>query len=39
VTVKYGGKVWRAKWWTQGQAPGTGADADHEAWKLVGPAS
>jgi chitodextrinase len=39
VTVKYNGKVWRAKWWTQGNVPGTGADADHEPWKLVGPAS
>lgn len=39
VTVKYNGKVWRAKWWTQGQAPGTGATSDEEPWKYVGPAS
>jgi GH18 family chitinase len=38
VTVVDGGKVWRAKWWTRGNRPGTGADADHEPWKLVGPA-
>ncbi|MGX7674715.1 phosphatidylinositol-specific phospholipase C domain-containing protein [Plantactinospora sp. DSM 117369] len=39
VTVKYNGNIWRAKWWTQGNAPGTGADPDHEPWKLIGPAS
>ncbi|MEE6258076.1 phosphatidylinositol-specific phospholipase C domain-containing protein [Plantactinospora sonchi] len=39
VTVKYDGKVWRAKWWTQGNVPGTGATPDEEPWKLVGPAS
>ncbi|WP_422774490.1 phosphatidylinositol-specific phospholipase C domain-containing protein [Plantactinospora sp. WMMC1484] len=39
VTVKYNGNVWRAKWWTQGNAPGTGAGPDHEPWKLVGPAT
>ncbi|WP_225811383.1 glycosyl hydrolase family 18 protein [Streptomyces spinosus] len=38
TTVKYNGKVWKAKWWTQGNAPGTGADADHEPWKLIGDA-
>ncbi|SFD43442.1 Chitinase, GH18 family [Streptomyces aidingensis] len=38
TTVKYNGKVWRAKWWTQGNAPGTGADPDHEPWKLIGDA-
>ena len=39
TTVKYGGKVWQAKWWTQGNIPGTGPDADHEPWKLIGPAN
>jgi hypothetical protein len=39
VTVKYNGKVWKAKWWTQNNAPGTGPDPDHEPWKLIGPAS
>lgn len=39
TTVKYNGKVWKAKWETKGRAPGTGADADHEPWKLVGSAS
>ncbi len=39
TTVRYQGKIWRAKWWTQGNVPGTGADADHEPWKYVGPAS
>ncbi|GLY92807.1 phosphatidylinositol-specific phospholipase C domain-containing protein [Actinoplanes sp. NBRC 103695] len=39
TTVKYNGKVWHAKWWTQNNIPGTGADADHEPWKLIGPAS
>jgi len=39
VTVKYDNKVWRAKWWTQGNIPGTGPDPDHEPWKYVGPAS
>ncbi|MFF2363835.1 glycosyl hydrolase family 18 protein [Streptomyces sp. NPDC058122] len=38
TTVKYNGKVWKAKWETKGSAPGTGADADHEPWKLVGTA-
>lgn len=37
TTVRYQGKIWHAKWWTQGNAPGTGADADHEPWKYVGP--
>ncbi|MFD9049453.1 glycosyl hydrolase family 18 protein [Streptomyces zaomyceticus] len=36
TTVKYNGKVWKAKWETKGSAPGTGADADHEPWKLIG---
>ncbi|MEE6263927.1 hypothetical protein [Plantactinospora sonchi] len=31
--------VWQAKWWTQGNIPGTGPDADHEPWKLIGPAN
>ncbi|GGN48198.1 hypothetical protein GCM10010109_85170 [Actinoplanes campanulatus] len=39
TTVKYNGKVWKAKWETKGSAPGTGADADHEPWKLIGNAS
>ncbi|MBC3987251.1 chitinase C-terminal domain-containing protein [Streptomyces sp. AC536] len=39
TTVKYNGKVWKAKWETKGSAPGTGADADHEPWKLIGSAS
>lgn len=39
VTVKYNGKVWQAKWWTQGNPPGTGADADREPWRYVGPAA
>ncbi|MFI5734754.1 phosphatidylinositol-specific phospholipase C domain-containing protein [Kribbella sp. NPDC051587] len=39
VTVKYNGKVWKAKWWTQNNAPGTGPDPDHEPWKLIGPAN
>jgi hypothetical protein len=39
TTVKYNGKIWKAKWWTQGNAPGTGADADHEPWKLIGDAA
>ncbi|MEE6263921.1 glycosyl hydrolase family 18 protein [Plantactinospora sonchi] len=39
ITVKYGGSVWQAKWWTQGNIPGTGPDADHEPWRLIGPAS
>ncbi|TDD60595.1 chitinase [Kribbella antibiotica] len=39
VTVKYNGKVWKAKWWTQNNAPGTGPDPDHEPWKLIGNAS
>ncbi|WP_199853268.1 glycosyl hydrolase family 18 protein [Plantactinospora sp. BC1] len=39
ITVKYGGKVWQAKWWTQGNIPGTGPDPDHEPWRLIGPAS
>ncbi|WP_460915731.1 glycosyl hydrolase family 18 protein [Plantactinospora veratri] len=39
VTVKYAGKVWQAKWWTQGNAPGTGANPDQEPWRLIGPAS
>jgi GH18 family chitinase len=39
VTVKHDGKIWRAKWWTQGNVPGTGADPDHEPWRYVGPAS
>ena len=39
TTVKYNGKVWKAKWWTQNNAPGTGPDPDHEPWKLIGPAS
>ncbi len=38
TTVKYNGKVWKAKWETKGSAPGTGADADHEPWKLIGSA-
>ncbi|MFE1291202.1 glycosyl hydrolase family 18 protein [Streptomyces sp. NPDC058751] len=38
TTVKYNGKVWKAKWETKGSAPGTGADADHEPWKLIGTA-
>ncbi|MFC5662563.1 glycosyl hydrolase family 18 protein [Kitasatospora misakiensis] len=38
TTVKYNGKVWKAKWETKGSTPGTGADADHEPWKLVGSA-
>lgn len=38
TTVKYNGKIWKAKWWTQGDAPGTGADPDHEPWKLIGDA-
>ncbi|MFD8644370.1 glycosyl hydrolase family 18 protein [Streptomyces zaomyceticus] len=38
TTVKYNGKVWKAKWETKGSAPGTGADADHEPWKLIGAA-
>jgi len=37
TTVRYGGKVWKAKWWTQNNVPGTGPDADHEPWKLIGP--
>jgi hypothetical protein len=37
TTVRYQGGIWRAKWWTQGNVPGTGADADHEPWKYVGP--
>ncbi|MDB4985782.1 MAG: chitinase, partial [Myxococcaceae bacterium] len=37
TTIRYQGKVWRAKWWTLGNIPGSGADADHEAWKLIGP--
>ncbi|GAA1722271.1 hypothetical protein GCM10009745_84230 [Kribbella yunnanensis] len=39
VTVKYNGKIWKAKWQTQNSAPGTGADPDHEPWKLIGVAS
>ena len=39
TTVRYNGKVWKAKWWTQNNIPGTGADSDHEPWKLIGPAS
>lgn len=39
TTVIYNGKVWKAKWWTQNNIPGTGPDSDHEPWKLVGPAS
>ncbi|GGK73431.1 phosphatidylinositol-specific phospholipase C domain-containing protein [Mangrovihabitans endophyticus] len=39
TTVKYNGKVWKAKWWTQNNIPGTGPDSDHEPWKLIGPAS
>ncbi|WP_202875342.1 glycosyl hydrolase family 18 protein [Kribbella albertanoniae] len=39
TTVKYNGKVWKAKWWTQNNIPGTGPDPDHEPWKLIGPAS
>ncbi|WP_239009921.1 glycosyl hydrolase family 18 protein [Streptomyces sp. 769] len=39
VTVKYNGHYWRAKWWTQNNAPGTGPDADHEPWKDLGPTS
>ncbi len=39
TTVKYNGKVWKAKWWTQNNIPGTGVDSDHEPWKLIGPAS
>ncbi|MFC6081732.1 phosphatidylinositol-specific phospholipase C domain-containing protein [Sphaerisporangium aureirubrum] len=39
TTVTYNGKIWKAKWWTQGNAPGTGTDPDNEPWKLVGPAS
>lgn len=38
TTVKYNGKVRKAKWVTKGNAPGTGADADHEPWKLIGSA-
>lgn len=38
ITVKYNGKIWKAKWWTQGDAPGTGADPDNEPWKLIGDA-
>ncbi|MFI2433616.1 glycosyl hydrolase family 18 protein [Streptomyces sp. NPDC018957] len=38
TTVKYNGKVWKAKWETRGSAPGTGVDADHEPWKLIGDA-
>ena len=38
TTVKYNGKVWKAKGETKGSAPGTGADADHEPWKLIGSA-
>ncbi|MEG0615372.1 MAG: glycosyl hydrolase family 18 protein [Oscillospiraceae bacterium] len=30
--VTYGGKKYQAKWWTQGEVPGNGADG---AWKLV----
>ncbi|MFE3671781.1 glycosyl hydrolase family 18 protein [Streptomyces goshikiensis] len=36
TTVKYNGKVWKAKWETKGSAPGTESDADHEPWKLIG---
>ncbi|WP_203920349.1 glycosyl hydrolase family 18 protein [Rugosimonospora africana] len=39
LTVKYQNNIWRAKWWTQGNIPGTGVDSDHEPWKLIGPAS
>lgn len=35
-TVKYDGQIWQAKWWTQNNIPGTGADSDHEPWKLIG---
>ncbi|MFV6026889.1 glycosyl hydrolase family 18 protein [Streptomyces sp. NPDC056264] len=38
TTVTYNGKVWKAKWETRGSAPGTGSDADHEPWKLIGSA-
>ncbi|KOV66845.1 hypothetical protein ADL01_25210 [Streptomyces sp. NRRL WC-3618] len=38
TTVTYNGKVWKAKWETKGSAPGTGADADQEPWKLIGSA-
>ncbi|MCL6737132.1 glycosyl hydrolase family 18 protein [Streptomyces neyagawaensis] len=38
TTVKYNGKVWKAKWETKGSAPGTAADSDHEPWKLIGSA-
>ncbi|MET8978059.1 glycosyl hydrolase family 18 protein [Streptomyces sp. NPDC004539] len=38
TTVKYNGKVWKAKWETKGSAPGTGVDSDHEPWKLIGTA-
>ncbi|GAA0383764.1 hypothetical protein Acor_80440 [Acrocarpospora corrugata] len=39
TTVTYNGKIWKAKWWTQGNTPGTGTDPNNEPWKLVGPAS
>ncbi|GAA0926810.1 hypothetical protein GCM10009554_07250 [Kribbella koreensis] len=39
VTVKYNNKIWKAKWQTMNNAPGTGADPDHEPWKLIGVAS
>ncbi|MEU8087895.1 phosphatidylinositol-specific phospholipase C domain-containing protein [Micromonospora sp. NPDC049101] len=39
ISVKYAGKVWQAKWWTQGNVPGTGANADLEPWRLIGPAN
>ncbi|MGV9304221.1 hypothetical protein ACWDLG_12680 [Nonomuraea sp. NPDC003727] len=37
LPVRYNGRYWRAKWWTRGDRPGTGADADHEPWKDLGP--
>ncbi|WP_051775499.1 glycoside hydrolase family 19 protein [Paenibacillus tyrfis] len=33
--VSYNGKIYRAKWWTQGDTPGTG-DPSSSPWQLVG---
>ncbi|MDO3678991.1 carbohydrate-binding protein [Paenibacillus ehimensis] len=34
--VSYNGNIYRAKWWTQGDTPGTG-DPSSSPWQLVGP--